>query len=46
MTEDQHSLEPTNSSKMNKENLANKKMTFEDFDKLNLKLFGEDIVKA
>ena len=45
MTEDQHSLESTNSSKMNKENLANKKMTFDDFDKLNLKSFGEDIIK-
>ena len=31
---------------MNKEGLVNKnKMTFEDFDKLNLKSFGEDIVK-
>ncbi len=45
MTEDQHSLESTNSSKVDKENLANKKMTFEDFDKLNLKSFGKDIVK-
>ncbi len=45
MKEDQHGLESTNSSKVDKENLANKKMTFEDFDKLNLKLFGEDIVK-
>ena len=46
MTEGQHSLEPTNSSKVNKENLANKdKIIFEDFDKLNLKSFGEDIVK-
>ena len=46
MTESQHSLESTNSGKVNKESLVNKnKITFDDFDKLNLKSFGKDIVK-
>ena len=46
MTEDQDSLKSANSSKVNKENSVNKnKITFDDFDKLNLKSFGETIVK-
>ena len=46
MIKDHHNLESNNSSQVSEENLANEsKITFDDFDKLNLKLFGKDIVK-
>ena len=46
MTKDRQNLESTNPSKTSKEHLASKdKITFDDFDQLNLKSFGETIVK-